>query len=1286
MKKFIVSIFAVVFALALCIAMFAGCGIGGNSGNHSSDNNKPNSESQSLSFTSESDNQSDSEEGEDSDSESDIESDSDSNSESENESNFQPDEDLINYESVKALYKNMKSEKLSDEDLLNALQEANYRNFTMEMVTNVYNSERRENDQLFKLDLNNHRFSFLNYDIRYGNEYRIISKEDGNWYEYTKYGSEEWSKSYNGKEGESYYDTIELLDSLLSEQYAIEKPYNLIWNESRKLYEATNSEGFDIEIKFENGLISAIAFDSLVDGERMYIYCILHSYNETIVTIPEGHIHCLIRHDGKDATCTESGWKYYETCLNCDYTTYEEIPATGHNFNYHTSQAPTCTEVGWDTYKVCENCGYSTYKEIPATGHTFSYYTGKEATCTESGWNNYKVCDICGYSTYQEIPYKHDEIYHAGKPATCLEDGYKDYVTCSRCDYTSYEEIPAFGHDYISGICSRCGDIELTDTKYFTFTLLSDDTYSVSANESYMSSLPLGVRIPSRYNGKAVTTIEYAAFYFSNLMIAIIPDSVTNIESRAFLSCSYLMSVTIPNSVTSIGESPFRWCGNLEEIIVAEDNERYCVIDNCLIDKTTKTLLKGYKNSTIPTDGSVTIIGEGAFQDCINLTSVVIPNGVTSIGDYAFFWCVSLASVTIPNSVTNIGDSAFQDCDITSVTIPNSVTNIESSAFANCDKLKEIIVAAGNKRYYATNNCLIDKTTKTLIQGCYTSIIPTDGSVTSIGYGAFYGCSELAKVVIPNSVTTIEDDAFYECSGMKSVTIPDSVTSIGSNAFNRCGGLNEIIVEADNERYSGSGNCLIDKESKILILGCNNSVIPTDGSVAIIGYEAFANCNGLTSIDIPDGVTSIDYQAFVWCDSLTSITIPKSLKSIDNDAFRSCDNLYKIINNSDLDITLGSSDYGGIAENAKILIDKNGNIITSDGYEMQNDFLFKLVNNKYTLIAYIGNEETITLPSDINGQDYTIYYMRGVKNVIIPNGMTCISDYAFRDCVELISVTIPNGVTSIGNGAFDGCTGLTNITIPDSVTSIEDWAFAHCTGLTNVTIGKNVTRIGHYAFYWCPNLTSIIIPNNVTFIGEWAFNACHSLTSITIPDRVSSIGSAAFANCNGLKKIIVSSGNKTYYVKNNCLIDKTTKTLIKGFNNSVIPTDGSVTSIGEEAFSHCDDLTNITIPDSVTIIGRSAFFDCESLASITLPDRLTSIENDAFYACYSLTNITISNNITSIEYNAFAFCRSLTTINFKGTKAEWKAIYKEDNWNWETGDYTVYCTDGKLDKYDNEID
>ena len=270
-----------------------------------------------------------------------------------------------------------------------------------------------------------------------------------------------------------------------------------------------------------------------------------------------------------------------------------------------------------------------------------------------------------------------------------------------------------------------------------------------------------------------------------------------------------------------------------------------------------------YRTSRSPYEFSVTSIGDGAFWGCSSLASITIPEGVTSIGNVAFYNCNSLTSITIPSSVTSIGSGAFYNCsNLTSITIPEGVTSIGWNAFRNCSSLERIIIAEGVT--------IIDGAT---FYGCsgLTEITIPEG-VTNIYGQAFQNCSSLTSIEIPEGVTSIGDRAFGGCSSLKSITIPTTVTGISSEAFSGCSGLETITVEEGNTVYHSAGNCIIETESKVLVAGCKNSIIPSDGSVTSIGAYAFRDCSSLTSITIPEGVTSIGREAFYGCGRLTAIT------------------------------------------------------------------------------------------------------------------------------------------------------------------------------------------------------------------------------------------------------------------------------------------------------------------------------------------------------------------------------------------------------------------------------
>jgi len=397
------------------------------------------------------------------------------------------------------------------------------------------------------------------------------------------------------------------------------------------------------------------------------------------------------------------------------------------------------------------------------------------------------------------------------------------------------------------------------------YRINEDGTYSVTGT-GYGTTL----NIPATHNGLPVTSVcDYSFRFCPDLEIAVIGNLITSIGAYSFCGCP-LKSVIIGKNVERIGENSFAKCTSLSDITVSEDNENYLGAGDCLIEIQSKILILGCKNSVIPADGSVTAIGQGAFQDCAELESVIIPDGVTRIDNLAFNGCTALKSVFLGKGVNSVGKGAF----------------------TGCASLEKIRVKHGNAAYYSEGNCLIDAASKTLIAGCRKSVI--SNGVTAIGRGAFQGCTSLKSVIIPDGVETVGDYAFYGCTALRAISFGTGVEEIGENAFCGCTSVQTIAVAEGNEKYRGAGNCLIETRKGTLILGCVNSVIPTDGSVTAIGRGAFYGCAS-TDITVPNGVIYIGDYAFYGCANLQSVTIPASIRSVGNNLFLNCLSLKKII-------------------------------------------------------------------------------------------------------------------------------------------------------------------------------------------------------------------------------------------------------------------------------------------------------------------------------------------------------------------------------------------------------
>ena len=450
----------------------------------------------------------------------------------------------------------------------------------------------------------------------------------------------------------------------------------------------------------------------------------------------------------------------------------------------------------------------------------------------------------------------------------------------------------------------------------------------------------------------------------------VIPGSVTSIGDYAFQSCTNLESIKLGNGLHSIGFHAFYNCSKLTSVYVNDIKEwveiwfdtgarinrhEYKTANPCYNGADLYVGNNKLTGEVVIPDGvqyinpyafynfdsitsvvipdSVKQIGDYAFRGCINLMSVTIGNGVTQIDKYAFSSCGKLSNVTIGNSVWTIGIYAFEYCDsLMSIEIPDSVTYIDDYAFYKCSSLASLTMGNGinkidKETFYACpisevyikdieawlKISFTDAISNPLYGGAdlylnnikLTELIIPD-NVTSIGDYAFQDCQSLITVVVPDHVTSIGKGAFIKCANLKNIVLGKGVRYMYDQAFYGCGSLESITVEEGNTVYHSAGNCLIRTEYKKLILGCKNSVIPTDGSVTAIDQGAFANCSGLTYIVIPNSVTRIGDFAFEFCDNLKSIVIPDSVTSIGSYIFTCCSSLTSVvISNSVTSIDFG---------------------------------------------------------------------------------------------------------------------------------------------------------------------------------------------------------------------------------------------------------------------------------------------------------------------------------------------------------------------------------------------
>ncbi len=399
-----------------------------------------------------------------------------------------------------------------------------------------------------------------------------------------------------------------------------------------------------------------------------------------------------------------------------------------------------------------------------------------------------------------------------------------------------------------------------------------------------------------------IRSLPVGAFYgCESLESVVLPSSLTEIEEKAFYGCKALGSLDLSASVAKIAADALYGCGGIKTITVDTENNVFRSEANCLIEKTTATLLRGSCNGEIPE--SVTAIAGGAFSGCSTLKTVVVPNTIRVMGYGAFANCTAIESMQLPF----IGDrrvmadgsvDGMSDTDATArekingrlaylfgeSAVPTTVKSIvitdcetlEAEALVNCSNLTSLILPGGLKQI--KDGALF---------GCSTlKEISLPSELVSIGKAAFASCTALETIALPDKVSSVGETAFFGCVSLTKVSFGSAIEELGEGAFYSCPALEELSVSADNVKYYSESNCVVERESKMLVIGCKNSVIPSD--VLVIGVGAFRNCNGLKSVIFPEGLTEIKAYAFENCIGLTELTFPSSLRTIGDYAFAEC--------------------------------------------------------------------------------------------------------------------------------------------------------------------------------------------------------------------------------------------------------------------------------------------------------------------------------------------------------------------------------------------------------------
>lgn len=799
------------------------------------------------------------------------------------------------------------------------------------------------------------------------------------------------------------------------------------------------------------------------------------------------------------------------------------------------------------------------------------------------------------------------------------------FANCYMLNSVKIRKPLALG-SYAFSMCQNLEKVEIEDSSEITKISVSTFADCIKLKEFSVPQNVTEIGDMAFANCGALTTVS-------------LPDSLKKIGSQAFANCYSLQKVVIPKNVKAIGSSVFENCSMINEFEYTTDIGNFyqwfgdynydvpaslekVTYNGEIVSPSMFYEIPNVKKVSLP---NAVYIDNMAFFACWDLQSVQLATGLLSIGSSAFELCSNLEEITLPQSVAKIGERAFSDCNqLASVNIPNSIIRIEDSTFSCCYNLAKVTLPSNLKE---------------------------------IGNSAFYYCANLNSIVIPDSVVSIEADAFSQCNSLTELTIPKIFGTGISYLFGASdrGSMLEIPLEKVTIKSENIPDYAFFYATRLKDVIANNAnaiggkafyqchSLENLDSLAIesLGEEAFYGCDALSSVNLSDKLESVPNYTFSFCSSLMSVTLPSALKSIGDYAFRYCTNLSVIDGGNKLE-TIGGYAF--------LQCESLSNVTFHDGLQQIGDYAYQgcksltsveLPSTVNTVgrgaFSECGSLTYMLLPEVYGANGSTDFYFSYIfsgygasdNTHCIPDSLlrvkitaTSIPDNAFMYCKQLKTIEIPNAEI-IGSNAFYDCSSLENLVLSENLTTIQAYAFKDCYALSSIDLPSSVTSLGDYAFSGCQQLKKIELPSSVETVGQSAFDGCSNIEEMTLPKiyNNNAYGGAYFNYLFGgynenasdyvpqsLKKVTVSASEIPTYAFYGCRY-------IEEINIE------NATSIEGFAFSTCNSLKKLSLPNSLTNIDIYAFYDCSSLRTLTLPSSLSHIGDDAFLSCFKLYEI-----------------------------------------------------------------
>lgn len=630
-------------------------------------------------------------------------------------------------------------------------------------------------------------------------------------------------------------------------------------------------------------------------------------------------------------------------------------------------------------------------------------------------------------------------------------------------------------------------------------TLVIPGTVKILGSGSFSNANKSRVKI-----SEGVTEINENAIGYADVIS--LPRSVSKIDANAIKGVKYIYyagtasdreKIEIDASDSTLANAT--WVYGETEIpdynFVMNADGKTCTLMSSNIGFSTVVSLPDEINGHV-----VTKIADGFGYYNDDIHTVIFPAHVESIGSGAFNMCLNLVSIQIPDTLKSIGRGAFDISSLGIIYYKGSVEDKQKIDLIYHQDIYDHVNASlwiynfnntpseeknpcGENTTWKVDNGILQISGTGSIQDSdsakeqpwskesseITSVVVADG-VTSIGDFSFYGMPNLESVTLPDSVTDIGDYAFKNCQNLKEINLPDGLERIGESAFYGNKSLTDIEMP-DSVRSVGS----------YAFKGCTGLVkIKISMNLSKISESMLYGCSNLKEVTIPEGITKLDAYAFKNCTALITVSLPSTLTALGESAFYGCENL------SDIDIP--------------------------DAITVIGSYTFKNCKNL----------TDISLPESLKSIGESAFYgCISVKEIEVPDETTTIGSYAFKNCTALIRIHLPANLTKIQESAFYGCISLVSLAIPAWVSSIDSYAFRKCESLSTVTFPEGLQVIGESSFYGCEKLTSLTIPESVTTIGAYAFKTCKNVETLSLPSTLETIGDSAFYGCGKISSLTI---------------------------------------------------------------------------------------------------------------------------------------------------------------------